>query len=187
MSRTQRAKVLLAVPLGIAVLVAACGDDSSVPTQGPGVAGSSSTGSSDAGSSPTAAVTELAAATETQPAGGPDVDPQSDEGEAMAAWATVFDSTLDIAVKAPHLEDADELATSNAQYHEAGESLGGISLTPTAAAVEGDTATITYDVLFGGTAAYTDLAGTVERIDGRWVVSRQEYCGFLASARTPCG
>ena len=104
----------------------------------------------------------------------------------MDAWAIVFDSTVDIADKAPHLEDAASLEASNAAYSGAGEGLGGISLEPTAAQIEGDVATITYNVLFGEAAAYEDLTGEIHLVDGTWTVSREQYCGFLASARTPC-
>ena len=36
------------------------------------------------------------------------------------------------------------------------------------------TATVTYDVLFGGTAAYTAQSGTLTRIDGVWTVAKDE-------------
>ena len=112
--------------------------------------------------------------------------PSGDEAAAMAAWAVVFDSAAEFADKAPHLEDAANLEASNAAYVAAGEGMGGISLEPTAAAVDGDAATITYNVLFGGSPAYSDLTGEITRISGTWTVSRATYCGFLASARTPC-
>lgn len=104
----------------------------------------------------------------------------------MDAWALVFDSNVEFADKAPHLEDAESLESSNAAYAATGQGLGGVSLEPTAVEVNGDDATVTYDVLFGGTAAYTDLTGEIQRVNGIWTVSREVYCGFLASARTPC-
>lgn len=110
----------------------------------------------------------------------------SDEQAAMDAWTLVFDSTAVFADKTPHLEDAAALETSNEGFRIGGESLGGISLQPSAAAISGDVATITYDVLFGENAAYSDLTGEIGLLDGTWVVSRDEYCGFLSSARTPC-
>ena len=104
----------------------------------------------------------------------------------MDAWAVVFDSALDFSEKAPHLEDAASLEASNGAYAEAGARVGGISLEPTAAAIDGDTATITYNVMFAEAAAYEDLTGEIQRVNGTWTVSREVYCGFLASARTPC-
>ncbi|WP_420619114.1 hypothetical protein [Candidatus Poriferisocius sp.] len=114
------------------------------------------------------------------------MDAASDGQAAMDAWAVVFDSTAEFADKAPHLEDAAALESSNAAYAEAGESFGGFSMEPTAVDISGDEATITYNVLFGGNAAYEDLTGEIQRVDGTWTVSREAYCGFLASARTPC-
>ena len=104
----------------------------------------------------------------------------------MAAWATVFDSSVDFAEKVPHLQDAAALEASDAAYAEAGERMNGISLEPTAAVIDGDVAAIIYDVLFAGSAAYKDLTGEVVLVDGVWMVTRDTYCGFLASARTPC-
>ena len=40
--------------------------------------------------------------------------------------------------------------------------------------------------LFAGSAAYEDLTGEVVLVDGVWTVTREAYCGFLATARTPC-
>ena len=57
---------------------------------------------------------------------------------------------------------------------------------PTAIVITGDTAAVTYDVTFAGQTAYEDQAGTVERVDGSWVVGRDEFCGFMAAARNPC-
>ncbi len=111
----------------------------------------------------------------------------SPEAEAaMTAWSLVFDSAATFADKVPHLEDADTLETSNDGYAATGDRMGGIALDPTGATVDGDTATVTYDVLFGGNTAYDDLSGTITLVDGTWVVGRDEFCGFLASARTPC-
>ena len=104
----------------------------------------------------------------------------------MDVWSVVFDSAADFAAKAPHLEDASQLEASNAAYAESGAALGGVSLEPTSASIEGDVATVVYDVLFAGTPMYRELSGTMQFIDGVWVVSRASYCGFLASARTPC-
>lgn len=104
----------------------------------------------------------------------------------MAAWAVVFDSAADFADKAPHLQDAANLEASNAAYTETGKTMGGVRLEPTHAAVDGDNAVVTYNVLFGGNAAYEDLDGEIRRVDGIWMVSRDAYCSFLASARTPC-
>ena len=50
----------------------------------------------------------------------------------------------------------------------------------------GETATVTYDVMFGESAAYTALTGEITNVDGTWTVSRSEFCSFMASARNAC-
>ena len=84
------------------------------------------------------------------------------------------------------MEDAAALRSTIDAYTAAGVVMGGITLVPTNVVVSGDTATVTYDVMFGGTAAYTALTGEIALIDGTWIVSRAEFCGFMASARNAC-
>jgi iron complex transport system substrate-binding protein len=84
------------------------------------------------------------------------------------------------------VDDAEALRATIDAYTAAGDAMGGITLVPTEVVVAGDTATVTYDVMFGGTAAYTALTGEIALIDGTWVVSRAEFCGFMASARNAC-
>ena len=110
----------------------------------------------------------------------------SPEGMAAEAWRVVFDSSADFADKAPHLEGSDALEDTNTAYMEGATRFGGFALEPTAVEIDGDTATVTYNVLFGEAVQYTDQTGTLTLVDGVWQVSRSEYCGFLASARTPC-
>jgi iron complex transport system substrate-binding protein len=110
-----------------------------------------------------------------------------DASEAASdAWSLVFDSSVGFDDKAMHLEDADALRGTVEAYTVAGDAMGGISLVPTAVVVDGDTATVTYDVMFGDTAAYTALSGVITQVDGTWVVSRTEFCSFMASARNAC-
>jgi iron complex transport system substrate-binding protein len=106
--------------------------------------------------------------------------------DAASAWTTVFDSTIAFDDKAAHLAEASALRPTIESYTAVGASMGGIMLVPTAVVVVGDVAMVTYDVIFGGTAAYTALTGEIERLDGEWVVSRDEFCDFMASARNPC-
>ena len=111
---------------------------------------------------------------------------ETDAAAAGEAWSRVFDSNVPFAEKAAHIEDAAGLQATIEAYTTAGATMGGISLTPTDVVVNGDVATITYDVLFGGTVAYSALEGTLSLIDGTWVVGRAEFCGFMASARNAC-
>jgi iron complex transport system substrate-binding protein len=95
-----------------------------------------------------------------------------------------FSSPLSI----PYLLDAlvPDLASTIEAYTATADGMGGIAMDVTAVAVDGDTATVTYDILFGGNPAYSDLSGTLVRTDGTWTVTRDEFCSFMASARTPC-
>lgn len=115
-----------------------------------------------------------------------DVTSAADDDAAAAAWSLVFDSSVPFADKADHLENAAALQATVEAYTVAGESMGGITLVPTDTVVDGDTATITYDVMFGGTAAYTALTGEIALVDGTWTVSQAEFCAFMASARNAC-
>ena len=128
--------------------------------------------------------TAVPSAAAIDPAGG------SGTGEAAsaasAAWTLVFDSSVGYDEKAAHLEDAEALRSTVEAYTVAGDAMGGITLVPTDVVADGDAATVTYDVMFGDTAAYTALTGTITLVDGTWVVSRAEFCGFMASARNAC-
>ncbi len=136
-----------------------------------------------------APATPVPSASAITPDGATAETPSSDDDEASAAgdaWTLVFDSAVEFDAKAPHLEDADALRGTVESYTAAGDPMGGITLVPTDVSVQGDTATVTYDVLFGDTAAYTALTGEIALVDGTWVVSRAEFCSFMASARNAC-
>ncbi|MEM8620118.1 MAG: ABC transporter substrate-binding protein, partial [Actinomycetota bacterium] len=115
-----------------------------------------------------------------------DSDLGTDEQAAADAWSAVFDSSVAFDGKSAFLETADELRGTIESYQGVGESLGGIRLDPVGVLVVDDQATVTYDVYFGENAAYTALEGEMSLVDGFWMVSRDEFCGFMASARNPC-
>jgi hypothetical protein len=125
------------------------------------------------------ATTGAAPATTAAAAGG-------DEEAVVAAFTAVFDSNVPFADKAAYLENADALQAASEAYAGAGSAMGGITLEPTDVAIDGDTATVTYDVLFGGAPAYQDLSKTITRADGAWIVPQAAFCEFLTSARVPC-
>ena len=62
----------------------------------------------------------------------------------------MFDSATGLDAKAPYLPDATALAPTIEAYGATGNRLGGIRMDVTAVAIVGDEATVTYDVLFGG-------------------------------------
>lgn len=199
MKRTAMA--LLAVAL--VPLAAACGSDdkASSTTAAPTTAATSTAATTTAAVTTTAAATTTtvkatttsaaatttAASTTTASAGSTPTFADPDQQAAADAFTLVYDSNAPFEEKAPHLADADALKTTIEAYATAGSAMGGISLVPSAVSIDGDTATVTYDVMFGPAAAYKDLSGPiVKTADGVWQVSRADFCSFMASARTPC-
>jgi hypothetical protein len=162
------ALALLALPLTLG-LVACGGDDDS-----------DETGSSDT----TETTEESSSTTGAEDAAGGDAS--ADEEAAGAAVATVFDSSVPYDDKLALVEGGEAHRADHEAYVGAADAVGGITVEPTDVAVDGDTATITYRVLFGGNEAYADLTMDVSRVDGEWVVPTTTFCDFLSSARTPC-
>jgi iron complex transport system substrate-binding protein len=130
--------------------------------------------------------TAVPSAAAIAPDGATTASAGGEEAAASDAWSLVFDSTVGFDEKAAHVEDAEALKATIEAYTVAGDAMGGITLVPTAVTVTGDTASVTYDVMFGETAAYTALNGVISLVDGTWVVSRSEFCTFMGSARNPC-
>ncbi len=64
--------------------------------------------------------------------------------------------------------------------------MGGITIIPTDVVVSGPVATITYDIAFAGQTAYGGQTGAVTQTDGAWTVTRDQFCAFMALARTAC-
>lgn len=204
--------VLALVAVGIVALAAACGSDdkaatttaaatSAAPTTAAATTAAATTTkapTTTAAATTTTAPTTTAAATTTKAptttaagstttaASGPAFgDP--DQQAAATAFALVYDSAVPFEEKAPHLAEADALKTTIEAYATAGGAMGGISLKPTAVTVTGDTATVTYDVMFGPAPAYQDLTGPITKLaDGTWQIARVDFCSFMAQARTPC-
>lgn len=187
----MRRQLLIPALITAALVLAACGDDdasdrATAPTEAAAATATPSTSPSTESTEATAAVetAETSVTTAASSGGGPPADP--DSAAAAEAWTTAFDSTIGFADKAAYIADAEALRATIEAYTPAGEAVGGIALLPTDVVVSGDTAKITYDVTFADQVAYEDQEGTIKRIDGEWVVSRKEFCGFMASARNPC-
>lgn len=170
MTTTTRRHPLLAAALALPLVLGfvACGDDDDDTT--------------DAGADTTEAPAEDDA-TETTAA---DAGADDDSAAAGEAVATVFDSTVAFDDKVALIEDGESHRADHEGYVAAAERVGGITVEPTDVAADGDTATVTYRVLFAGSEAYADLTMDVTQVDGAWVVPSDAFCGFLASARTPC-
>ena len=110
----------------------------------------------------------------------------ADSAVAGEVVATVFDSSVPFDDKLASIEGGEAHRADHDGYVTAATAVGGITVEPTDVAVDGDTATVTYRVLFADTEMYADLTVDVTRVDGEWIVPTDAFCGFLASARTPC-
>lgn len=165
--KRPRAVALAALVLPLALGLGACGDDD---------------GEDDASAEETTSTTETtAAASDTE-----DEAAAAGDEAAGEAVATVFDSSVPFDEKVALVEGGEAHRADHDGYVAAADAVGGITVEPTDVAVDGDTATVTYRVLFGGNEAYSDLSMDVTQVDGAWVVPSTAFCDFLASARTPC-
>ncbi len=102
------------------------------------------------------------------------------------AYEIVFSSETGYEEKAPYIDDPAGLEQTVADYQETGESMGGVALVPTSVTINGDTADVTYDLLFGGTPTYPDLSGDAVLLDDTWKITREMFCAMMASARVGC-
>ena len=112
--------------------------------------------------------------------------PTAEEEAAMKAFRLVYGSETIWEDKAPHLQEANELRDANEAYRLGAVDNDGITLTPKAAEINDNEAVIIYDVYFGDSPAYTDLDRTIYLVDGIWQVTKDDFCGFLSAAQTPC-
>lgn len=182
----------LAALISVGLVLSACGSSESTETET--TDDTTETTADSAGTEETTETTEEASSsTEASVEGdaGPDEEaagPElTDEEQAAAnAWALVFNSATAIDKKTSHLAEVETLTPTLEAYAATGDEVGGIELAPTDVTLEGETAVITYDINFGGNPTYSDQSGTIELIDGTWIVSRESFCGFMSTARVNC-
>lgn len=135
-----------------------------------------------------APTTMTAPATTTTVAGDGGIVPgeDADVDAVVLTYQIVFSSETDYDEKAPYIDDPEGLEQTVADYQETGESMGGVELAPTSVTINGETADVTYDLLFGGTPTYPDLTGDAVLIDDTWKITRTMFCAMMASARVGC-
>jgi ABC-type transport system substrate-binding protein len=133
-----------------------------------------------------APTTTTAASTTTTAAGGIVPGEDADVDAVVATYQVVFSSATTYEEKVLYLIDPEGLEETVVKYQETGASMGGVELVPSAVTINGETADVTYDLLFGGTPTYPGLSGDALLIDETWKVTRDMFCGMMASARVGC-
>jgi hypothetical protein len=159
----KRRMLLLVV---LAVIVTACSESDAAETTTTAPATTTTTTAADAGG--------------ITPGEDADVD------AVVLTYEIVFSSETGYEEKAPYIDDPVGLEQTVADYQETGESMGGVALAPKSVTINGDTADVTYDLLFGGTPTYPDLSGDAVLLDDTWKVTREMFCAMMASARVGC-
>ena len=169
--------------LALALLAAACGDGGTATTTAPpGTAAPTTAAPTTAAPTTTEATTTT---TEAAPVGiVPGEDPDVDA--VVLAYTIALDSVTDFEEKAPYVEDSADLEETVAEYLTNGQFVGGVGVLPTEVVIDGDTAVVTYDLLFGGNPAHPDRAGDAIKIDDTWKVTRESFCALMVLARGSC-
>ncbi len=177
-------KRILLATAALALFISACGAATeTAATSASTVAPTSTTAAS---TTTTTLVPETTTTTSTPPTTTTVVTSQADKDEIISTYEVVFSSETTFEEKSPLLEDPDGLEETVLKYQETGDSMGGVSLEARTITVDGDTAEVIYDLLFGGTPTYPDLTGDAVRVDGVWKVTRTMFCSIMASARVGC-
>ena len=176
--------------VALALLAAACGDGATATTTAPPATAAPTTAAptttTAAPTTTTAAPTTTEATTTTTaaPAIVPGEDPDVDA--IVLAYTTALDSVLEYDDKAPYIEDSAGLEDTVAQYNVNGEFVGGIGVLPLEVTIDGDTAVVSYQLLFGGSPSYSPQTGDAIRVDDTWKVTREAFCALMVLARGGC-
>lgn len=169
----------------LAAIAAGCSDSDSSGTTTTAAPTTTTSSAPTTTTSPTTTAPPATTTTVLESGGivpGEDVDVDA----VVFTYEIVFSSETDYDEKAPYIEDPEGLEETVAAYQVTGESMGGVALAPTSVTINGETADVTYDLLFGGTPTYPDLAGDAVLREGTWKVTRVMFCAMMASARGSC-
>jgi hypothetical protein len=181
--------------VALALLAAACGDGgTATTTAAPATAAPTTAAPTTTTAAPTTteATTTTAAPTTTEattttsaaPAIVPGEDPEVDA--IVLAYTTALDSVVGYEDKAPFIEDSADLEDTVAQYNATGEMMSGIGVMPLEVTIDGDTAVVTYQLLFGGSPSYSPQTGEAIKLDDTWKVTREAFCALMTLARGGC-
>lgn len=132
------------------------------------------------------ATTRTAAPTTTMVAEGVVAGEDPEVDAIVLAYTIALDSVSSYEEKAPYIDDPSGLEETVAKYLETGESMGGIGVAVSAVGIDGETASVTYDLLFGGNPTYPDLTGPAVKTADGWKITREGFCSLMSSARVGC-
>lgn len=176
MTRQPTTKILASILAASLVLgFTACGDDSEDDAGGTGTDSATASEPADEETTETTAEPEEATSELT-----------GEEAEIGDLVATVFDSSVPFDDKVDLLEGGEDHRADHDGYVAAADGVGGITVEPTGVEIDGDAATVTYNVLFAGNEQYADLTMDVARVDDAWVVPTDAFCGFVAATGASC-
>ncbi len=177
--------------LVITLLIAACGggsEDTTGTTDSPDATPTTTTSVAPSTTTTTTVVTttSLAQTTTTTVSAGivPGEDPDVDA--IVEAYTIAYDSVSDYEAKAPYIEDPGGLEDTVAQYLTTGEGMGGIAVEVSAVEIDGESAVVTFDLLFNDNPTYPDLTGRAVLTEAGWQIPRSAFCSMMSSARVGC-
>ena len=131
--------------------------------------------------------TTTVAETTTTAAPEPIVPGEDPEVDAIVEiYSVAFDSTTTFDEKAAVLVDSAGLEDTVADYAATGESVGGVTTEVNAVVIDGETAQVTYTLMFAGNPTYPGLEGDAVLTEDGWKISREMFCGIMSSARVGC-
>jgi hypothetical protein len=130
--------------------------------------------------------TTTAPPTTTTTIGGIVPGEDADVDAIVLAYEIAFDSISDFETKSAYIEDPTGLEGTVAQYLLTGETMGGIGVAVREVTIDGDSATLLYDLLFNDNPTYPDLTGRAVLTDAGWQVPREAFCTLMSSARVGC-
>ncbi len=139
----------------------------------------SDSGGSDSTPTPTASAPETTEPTGSAQAGDGPQDPAAATAEIEKAWTTFFDPKATTDAKVAVLENGDELRpllTAFANDKNAAQTSAKVTDVQFTSATG---ATVTYDLLVGGTPALPGAKGTAVEQDGAWKVSVKTLCALV--------
>jgi len=172
--------------VAVALIAAACGGADVADTPAETTSTEATTTTTQAPATTAATTTTTVAATTTTAAAGIVAGEDPDVDAIVLAFQMAFDSESTYELKAPYIEDPSGLEDTVTRYLETGTAMGGIGVAVTAVTIEGDTAKVTYDLLFGGNPTYPNLSGDAVKTADGWQVPRKMFCSLMASARVGC-